>query len=101
MRVVLIGSVAAVASSVAIATQSNGMLPGETICVIVSSPDGAFAGSGQLQTSPDNITFTNVGAVAAASATKVNAIVADRFIRLNVTARTAGTLEAVIVGTTG
>jgi hypothetical protein len=101
MRVLLVGSLAAVAASAALQTQTNGILPGEAIAVVVSSPDGLFAGSAQLQTSPDNVTWTNVGAAMTANGAKVNAIVADRFIRLNCTARTAGTIEATIIATTG
>ena len=102
MRIVLVGSLAAVAASAAVPTQSNGMLLGETAAVVVSSPDGLFAGSGQVQTAPEAAgPWANAGAAMTANGTKVNAILLDRFIRLNVTARTAGTLEATIVATTG
>lgn len=101
MRFVLVASLAAVSASTGVSTQSGGMLPGETVGVLLSSPDGAFAGSGQLQTSPDNATWTNVGTAQASVGTKINIIALDRFIRLNVTARTAGTLEAVIIGNPG
>lgn len=101
MRFVLIASLAAVSASAGVSTQSSGMLPGETVGILLSSPDGVFAGSGQLQTSPDNATWTNVGTAQSSVGAKVNIVLLDRFIRLNVTARTGGTLEAVLIGNPG
>ena len=98
MRYTLVGSLAAVAVGATVTTQSAGLLPGETVGVLVSSPDGLFAGSAQLQTSVDNVTFTNAGTAMTANGVKINVIRLENFIRLNCTARTAGTVEAVIVG---
>jgi hypothetical protein len=98
MRSLLVGSLAAVGTSAALTTQSAGFLPGEIVPILVSSPDGAFAGSAQVQTSVDGTVWNNAGAIAASAGTKLNAIRLENFIRLNCTARTAGTIEAVTIG---
>lgn len=95
MRVTPIASLSAVSAGDAVTTQSAGMLPGETVPVLLSSPDGAFAGSAQLQTSPDGATWTNVGTAHASAGAQIQAITLSNYLRLNCTARSAGTVAAV------
>lgn len=95
MRVTAIASLSAVAAGATVTTQSAGMLPGEVVPVLLSSPDGAFAGSAQLQTSPDGTTWTNVGTAVTTAGTQIQAITLSNYLRLNCTARTAGTVAAV------
>lgn len=101
MRTTSIGSLAAVAASTGVACDKGGLLVGEKVPVLLSSPDAAFAGSAQLQTSPDNATWTNVGTAVTTAGTQVQEITLSSFIRLNCTARTAGTVAAVAIGSIG
>ena len=95
MRVANIGSLAAVAASASLSTQGLGLLPGDVVPVFLSSPDAAFAGSAQVQTSVDGTTWNNVGTAVTTAGTQIQAITLQNFIRLNCTARTAGTIAAV------
>ena len=98
MQFLVIGALAAVSSSTAIATNKGGYLPGETVGVLISSPGGAFAGAAQLQTSVDNTTWVNVGAATANTGVSLQLITLSNFIRLNCTAVTAGSVSAVLIG---
>ena len=100
MQIVNLGALGAVAATAAVATNRGGLLPGETVGVMLSSPAGAFAGAAQLQTSLDNITWTNVGVAHANAGASLQAITLSNFIRLNVTAVTAGSVSAVLIGAT-
>lgn len=101
MRTTSIGSLAAVAASAAVACDKGGLLVGEKVPVLISSPDGAFAGSAQIQTSPDATTWTNVGTAHASAGAQIQEITLSSHIRLNCTARTAGTVAAVAISTIG
>lgn len=95
MRVTPIATLAAVAAGATITTQSAGLLPGEAVPVLLSSPSGAFVGSAQLQTSVDGTAFTNVGTAVTSAGTDIQVITLSNFIRLNCTAFTSGNIKAV------
>ena len=95
MRIATIGSLAAVSSSASLATQGLGLLPGEIIPVLLSSPDGLFAGSAQVQTSVDGTVWNNAGVAHTSVGAQIVSVTLQNFIRLNCTARTAGTVAAV------
>lgn len=101
MRVVTIGSLSALGAGASVSTQSAGLLPGETVPVILSSPGGAFAGTAQLQTSVDGTTWTNVGPSVTTAGTDVAAVTLSNFIRLNVSAFTSGSVKAVALNDLG
>ena len=96
MRALDLGSLTAVAAGTAIATQGLGFLPGETAKAEIFSPDALFAGSAQIQTSPDGTTWTNVGVAHTSAGYNTFMITLSNWIRLNATARTAGTVKAVV-----
>lgn len=100
MRILDLGTLAAVAAGTSFSTTGLGFLPGDTVKAEVMSPGGAFAGSAQIQTSPDGTTWSNVGnAVTGGSDTFL--IPLSNFVRLNATARTAGSVKAVLVADIG
>ena len=98
MQFLVIGALAAVSSSTAIATNKGGYLPGETVGILLSSPAGAFAGAAQVQTSVDGTTWNNAGVATANAGVSLQAIRLENFIRLNCTAVTAGSVTAVLIG---
>ena len=95
MRIVPIGTLAALAAGATVNTQSAGLLPGETVPILLSSPSGAFVGTASLQTSVDGTTFTNVGPSVTSAGTQLAAVRLENFIRLNVSAYTSGNVSAV------
>jgi hypothetical protein len=95
MRMLDLGSLSAVAAGSTITTKGTGFLPGETVVAHIVSPGGAFAGSAQIQTSVDGTSWTNVGS-AVTGGTDVQSITLSNFVRLNCTARSAGTVKAVL-----
>lgn len=88
-----------VAASASIATSEAGFLPGMTAVCDIYSTDGAFAGTAQWQTSADGTTWGNQGTsfVSTAGAFNRQNITLSNFIRLNVSARTAGAVQGSIV----
>jgi hypothetical protein len=102
MRSLDLGSLAAVAAGTAFQGNGNGFLPGELVKAEIFSPDGAFAGSARLQTSPDGTTWTDVGPAAHTTAGyNTYMITLSSYVRLNATARTAGTIRAVLFNDIG
>lgn len=100
MRFLDLGTLASVAATTSIATAGSGLLPGDSAVIDIFSPGGAFAGSAQVQTSPDNSTWTNVGSAVVGGADKFQ-ITLSSYIRLNCTARTAGSVKAVVLNDIG
>lgn len=96
MRALDLGSLIAVAAGTSFATNGLGFLPGESVKAEIFSPDALFAGSAQIQTSPDGTTWTNVGTAHASAGYNTFMIVLSNYVRLNATARTAGTVKAVL-----
>jgi hypothetical protein len=101
MRILDLGTLAAVAAGTSFPTRGTGFLPGEQVVVNFGSvAAAAFAGSAQVQTSVDGTTWGNVGS-AFVGAADTQQITLSNFIRLNCTARTAGSVKAVVVNEIG
>lgn len=101
MRVLDLGTLAAVAAGTSFPTAGLGFLPGDTVVANFSSvAAAAFAGSAQIQTSPDNTNWTNVGSAFVGSS-DTQAITLSNYVRLNCTARSAGSVKAVLVNEIG
>jgi hypothetical protein len=96
MRALDLGTLSAVAAGASTPTQGNGFLPGESAKLEIFSPDAAFAGSAQVQTSVDGTTWTNVGVAHTSAGYNSYMITLTNYIRLNATARTAGSVKAVV-----
>lgn len=95
MRFLDLGTLAAVAAGTAATTQGLGFLPGDVVVARIFSPGGAFAGSAQIQTSPDNSTWTNVGSAVTGGCDEFT-ITLSNYVRLNCTVRTAGSVKATL-----
>lgn len=101
MRILDLGTLASVAAGTSFPTRGSGFLPGEQVVVqLASVAAAAFAGSAQVQTSPDNTNWTNVGAAFIGSA-DLQQITLSNYIRLNCTSRSAGSVKAVVVNEIG
>lgn len=101
MRILDLGTLAAVASGTSFPTRGLGFLPGEPAVVnFASVAAAAFAGSAQVQTSPDNTNWTNVGSAFVGSA-DTQQITLSNYVRLNCTARSAGSVKATLVNEIG
>ena len=92
-----LGALSSVAAGSTVTTQGSQCLPGSRAIARIFSTDGAFAGSAQIQTSPDGTTWTNVGRAVVAGSDHFN-ITLSSYVRLNCTARSAGTVRAVVEG---
>lgn len=101
MRVTTIATLSAAGAGASVTTQSGGLLPGETVPVLLSSPSGAFVGSAQVQTSVDGTTWTNAGTAVTTAGADIQAIKLENFIRLNCTAYTSGNVKALALGDLG
>lgn len=100
MRLLDLGTLSAVAAGTSFSTAGLGFLPGDTVVAEIFSPGGAFSGSAQVQTSPDGTTWTNVGSAVTAGADKF-LIQLSNFVRMNCTARSAGSVKGVLVSIIG
>lgn len=102
MRMLDLGTLNAAGAGTSFSTDGKGFLPGDTSLVLITSPDGAFAGSARVQTSPDGTTWTDVGPAAVVNA-GINPfmVTLSSFIRLNVTSRSAGTVTAKVINEIG
>lgn len=96
MRALDLGTLSAVAAGTAAATNGLGFLPGESAKLEIFSPDALFAGSAQVQVSADGTSWTNVGVAHTSAGYNTYMITLSNFIRLNATARTAGSVKAVV-----
>ena len=96
MKFLDLGTLASVASGTGILTQGLGLLPGDTAIGKIFSPGGAFAGSAQIQTSPDNSTWTNVGVAVTAGYDEFT-FKLDNYVRLNCTSRSAGSVKGAVL----
>jgi|SRR6218665_2080605 len=101
MRLLDLGTLTAVAAGTSFATAGLGFLPSESVKAEIFSPDNAFAGSAQIQTSPDGTTWSNVGVAKANAGYDTFTITLSNYVRLNATARTAGSVKAVLVNDIG
>lgn len=101
MRALDLGTLAAVAAGTSFPTQGLGFLPGESVKAEISSPDNAFAGSAQIQTSPDNTNWTNVGTARTVAGYNSEMITLSSWVRLNCTARSAGNVKAQLFNDIG
>lgn len=101
MRLLDLGTLSAVAAGTSFPTAGLGFLPGETVAAqFASVAAAAFAGSAQIQTSPDNSNWTNVGSAFIGSA-DTQLITLSNYVRLNCTARSAGSVKAVLINEIG
>ncbi len=101
MKTTVLGTLAAVAATTAVECNKGGLLVGESVPVLLSSPGGAFVGTAQLQTSPDNVTWTNVGTAVTTAGTQIQEIKLSSWLRLNCSAYTSGNVAATAFGTIG
>lgn len=60
-------------------------------------PDAAFAGTAKIQGSDDNVTFVDLLTITDTAGKKAG-FLTKRYMRVNVTARTAGTCSAYLTG---
>lgn len=95
-----LGTLVAIAAGTTTATSQGSFLPGQKVVCHIVSPGGAFAGSAQVQTSPEGTVWTNVGAAVIGGADAME-ITLSNFARLNCTARTAGSVKAVLTTSIG
>lgn len=93
-----LGALSSVAAGSTVTTQGSQCLPGSRAIARIFSTDGAFAGSAQIQTSPDGTTWTNVGRALTSAGSDHFNITLSSYVRLNCTARSAGTVRAVVEG---
>lgn len=100
MRLLDLGTLAAVAAGTSFPTTGLGFLPGDTGVCRIMSPGGAFAGSAQVQTSPDGTTWNNAGNAYTGGGDEF-AVRFENYIRLNCTARSAGNVKAVALNDIG
>lgn len=96
MRILDLGTLSSVAAGATKDCDGSGFLPGATAVALIVSPGGAFAGSAQIQTSPDGTNWSNVGSAVTAGA-DVQQITLSSHVRLNCTSRSAGSVKAVLV----
>lgn len=101
MRMLDLGTLAAVAAGTSFPTNGLGFLPGESVKAEIFSPGGAAVGSAQIQTSPDGTNWTNVGTAHANGGYNTFMITLSNFIRLNMTAFTSGNIKAVVINDIG
>jgi hypothetical protein len=94
-KVLQIGSLSSVTTSTAIELKTTPFIQGNTAKVLLSSPGADFAGSAKLQGSDDNSTWADISGttVTAGGAVQVE-LKLHKYIRLNCTARSAGTIVA-------
>jgi hypothetical protein len=96
MRQIDLGTLASVAAGTSFPTRGLGFLPGEQVLAnFFSVAAAAFVGSAQIQTSPDNTNWTNVGSAFIGSADQ-QAITLSNYVRLNCTVRSAGSVKATL-----
>ena len=91
MRAIDLGTLATATAGTAKKT-----IPGEIVSVFVNSPDGAFAGTAVVQTSPDGATWTTAYTMPAGKA-DMGEFTTSAYARLNLTARTAGNVSAKVL----
>jgi hypothetical protein len=92
MRAIPLGTLFAVSAGAAVKT-----LPGVQTAVFVGSPGADFAGTAAVQTSADGTTWADAVAIAATTKADVVEITTSTWARLNVTARTAGSVTAKLL----
>ena len=92
MRQKITTEITAAAASTAISTLEAGFLPGVDVIADIFAPLGAFAGTARWQTSPDNVTWSNVGVdvVLTTGGFNTQTIRLAQWVRLNVSAFTSG-----------
>lgn len=100
MRVFSLGTLTSATAGTAVAATS-GLLAGETVPVLVSSPGAAFVGTANLQTSVDGTTYSNVGPSITTAGTQIVAVPMSNFIRLNCSAFTSGSIAATAFNDVG
>lgn len=87
----------------AIPTNEAGFLPGMKVGAFVASPAGNFAGSAILQTSVDGTNWDTAGGAEAVTGagSVMQVITLKQFVRLNMTSRSAGGLQATLISDVG
>jgi hypothetical protein len=103
MKVLQSAVLSSVASDDAISTEVAGFLPGMQVPAFLTSPSADFAGSAIIQTSEDGSTWgTATGAVAKTTdGTEIQVITLKQYVRLNVTARSAGSVQMTLLSNVG
>lgn len=102
MRMLDLGTLAAVAAGATFSTTGLGFLPGESVKAEIFSPNGAFVGTARIQTSVDGTVWTDVGpANHTTPGYNTFMIVLSNFIRLNCTAFTSGNVKAAAINDIG
>lgn len=99
MKVTNLGSLSSVTTASVVTTGVTPNIQGRTGVIILRSPAGDFAGAAKVQGSDDNTTYSDISgaSVSNAGVVMVTATI-PKYLRLNCTARTAGTVTADILG---
>lgn len=93
-----IGSLSSVTTSTALELNTTPFIQGNNAKVAFSSPAADFAGSAKLQGSDDNSSWSDIsGTTVTTGGGAYVAILLPKYIRLNCTARSAGTIVATLL----
>lgn len=101
MRMLDLGTLAAVAAGTAFPTSGLGFLPGESVKAEIFSPGGAAVATAQIQTSPDGTNWTNVGVAHSSGGYNTFMVTLSNFVRLNMSAFTSGSVKATLFNEIG
>lgn len=94
-----IGTGTAVAAGSTITNNISPFAEGQRVLAAAHSKGGAFVGSATLQDSDNGTTWTDIaGAVAADAGTKFFNITLKKYIRINTTAFTSGSVSFSLLG---
>lgn len=99
MKVLNLGSLSSVTTATVVATGTTPNIQGRSGVVILRSAAGDFAGAAKVQGSDDNTNWSDISgaSIAGPGVVLVNFTV-PKYLRLNCTARSAGTVTADILG---
>lgn len=101
MRQEITDALSSVTTSAVIATNKAGMLPGMQVVADMFSPAADFAGSAKWQTSVDGTTWVDAGVAFTTDGFNTQTITLAQHLRLNCTARSAGSIQGRILSDIG
>lgn len=102
MKHLSLGSLTSATTGSAIELNTTPFMQGNTLLAEIYAPAGAFSGTAKLQSSDDNSTWADIASSTLTTTTggllHVNIADAPKYIRLNCTSYTSGTVKAVLIG---
>jgi hypothetical protein len=102
MKHLSLGSLTSATTGSAIELNTTPFMQGNTLLAEICAPTGAFSGTAKLQSSDDNSTWADIASSTLTTTTggllHVNIADAPKYIRLNCTSYTSGTVKAVLIG---